>query len=205
MNMKLNSGKTTETGLPLDELVAFFKALADANRLKIVGLLAEQPLSVEQLAYMLSVRPSTVSHHLAQLSSAGLVSARAVSYYNVYQLETPALEQMARRLLARQELIGMASAVDTGAYDRKVVADYTQADGRLKIIPAQRKKLEAILVYIIRSFEPGQHYNEKQVNEILGRFHADVATLRRELVGRHLLERAASGSDYWRPPADTKA
>jgi DNA-binding transcriptional ArsR family regulator len=26
-----------------DQLLAFFKALADANRLKIVGLLAQQP------------------------------------------------------------------------------------------------------------------------------------------------------------------
>ena len=33
-----------------DELLGFFKALADANRLKIVGLLAKQPYSVEQLA-----------------------------------------------------------------------------------------------------------------------------------------------------------
>ena len=30
-----------------DETVTFFKALADANRLKIVGLLAQQPYSVE--------------------------------------------------------------------------------------------------------------------------------------------------------------
>ncbi|MFN8401960.1 MAG: hypothetical protein U0V48_00135 [Anaerolineales bacterium] len=33
-----------------EELVTFFKALADANRLKIVGLLAEKPYSVEELA-----------------------------------------------------------------------------------------------------------------------------------------------------------
>ena len=33
-----------------DQLLVFFKALADANRLKIVGLLAQQPYTVEQLA-----------------------------------------------------------------------------------------------------------------------------------------------------------
>ena len=36
-----------------EELVTFFKALADANRLKIVGLLAEKPYSVEELATLL--------------------------------------------------------------------------------------------------------------------------------------------------------
>jgi hypothetical protein len=85
-----------------------------------------------------------------------------------------------------------------GAYDRKVVADFTLPDGRLKTIPAQRKKLEAVLRYISRSFEPGAHYNEKQVNEILERFHPDTATLRRELVGARLLERHPGGGDYWR-------
>lgn len=65
------------------ELVTFFKALADSSRLKIVGLLAQRPYTVEQLAAMLDLRPSTVSHHLSRLTEAGLVSARAEGYYSV--------------------------------------------------------------------------------------------------------------------------
>ena len=38
-----------------EELVTFFKALADTNRLKIVGLLAEKAYSVEELAALLQV------------------------------------------------------------------------------------------------------------------------------------------------------
>ena len=49
-----------------DELVSFYKVLADANRLKIVGLLARQAYSVEELAALLKLKPSTVSHHLAR-------------------------------------------------------------------------------------------------------------------------------------------
>ena len=71
-----------------DELLTFFKALSDANRLKIVGLLSQQELSVEQIAEMLGVSPSTISHHLAKLTRVGLVSARAESYYNIYRLGT---------------------------------------------------------------------------------------------------------------------
>jgi DNA-binding transcriptional ArsR family regulator len=42
---------------------------------------------VEQLAEILGLRPSTVSHHLARLAEAGLVSARPESYYSVYRFE----------------------------------------------------------------------------------------------------------------------
>lgn len=70
-----------------EELLYFFKALADANRLKIIGLLAQSPLSVEQIAELLKLHSSTVSHHLARLAKVGLVSARAEGYYSVYQLD----------------------------------------------------------------------------------------------------------------------
>ena len=165
------------------ELLTFFKALADATRLKIVGLLAERPLTVEQLAEMLHLRASTVSHHLSLLALAGLVSARAESYYNVYQLETGALQSMAARLLTPETLPAAAAGVDVGAYDRKVLADYSLPDGRLKTIPAQRKKLEAVLNHIAGDFTPGVRYSERQVNDMLSRYHEDVSTLRRELVG----------------------
>lgn len=183
----------------VQELLEFFKALADANRLRILGLLARQPLTVEQLAEMLGLRPSTVSHHLQYLSHVGLVSARAESYYNVYRLERAALEQMARRLLAQETLPGVAADVDMDAYDRKVIDTFTTPDGRIKAFPAQRKKFEAILRYVLRAFEPGVRYSEKQVNQLLSQFHEDTATLRRELVGYGWLKRQGGGGDYWRP------
>jgi predicted transcriptional regulator len=181
---------------PAEELIGFFKALADANRLKILGLLAREAYSVEQLAALLDLRPSTVSHHLARLAEAGLVSARAESYYNVYRLEPGALEAMAQRLLAQETLPSLAEGVDTSSYERKVMDDYTLPGGRLKTIPAQRKKLEAVLRHIVQDFPPGKRYSEKQVNEILARYHDDTATLRRELVGYGMLNRRSG--EYWR-------
>jgi predicted transcriptional regulator len=183
----------------MEELLEFFKALADGNRLRILGLLARQPLTVEQMAEMLGLRPSTVSHHLQHLSHVGLVSARAESYYNVYRLENAALERMARQLLARETLSGAAADVDMDAYDRKVIANFTTPDGRIKAFPAQRKKFEAILRYVLRVFEPGVRYSENQVNQMLGQFNDDTATLRRELVGYGWLKREGGGGDYWIP------
>ena len=181
-----------------EELVAFFKALADSNRLKIVGLLAEKSYSVEELAALLKLKPSTVSHHLARLSEAELVTSRAESYYSVYQLDKKALEEKSRSMFSPGELSTVAAEVDTDAYDNKVVKDYARRDGSLKTIPSQRKKLEAILRYVVKAFETGKRYSEKRVNEILSQYHEDTATLRRELVGYGLMKREGGGGEYWR-------
>lgn len=180
------------------ELVSIFKALADSNRLKIIGLLAQQPYSVEELAAMLDLKASTVSHHLSKLSKAGLVSARAEGYYSVYHLNEQALEATTKRIFSSEQAAASIEDVDLDAYDRKVLADYSTPDGRLKTIPAQRKKLDAVLRYVVQSFEPGVRYPEKAVNDILARFHADTASLRRELVGSKLLAREGGGGEYWR-------
>ena len=181
-----------------EELVTFFKALADSNRLKIVGLLAQRPYSGEELAALLDLKASTVSHHLARLVKVGLVSARAEGYYSVYQLDRSALETMSRSLFSTEQIVTAASDVDLDGYDRKVVADFCRRDGRLKTIPAQRKKLDAVLRYVVKAFDVGKRYSEKKVNETLSGYHEDTATLRRELVGAGLMAREGGGGEYWR-------
>lgn len=181
-----------------EELVDFYKALADPSRLKIVGLLANRAYSVEELAALLNLKPSTVSHHLAKLTQVGLVSAKTESYYNVYRLEEKALEEKTRRLLSREDFSATIADIDLDTYDRKVISDYARKDGSLKTIPAQRKKLEAVLRYVVKAFEPGKRYSEKKVNEILSGYHEDTASLRRELVGYGLMKREGGGGDYWK-------
>src|SRR5688572_12559652 len=112
-----------------DELVTFFKALADKNRLKIVGLLAEKPYSVEELATLLGLKPPTVSHHLAKLVDAGLVKSHTESYYSVYQLDQNTLNEKTRSMFSQQELSSVVSGVDADAYDKKVIRNYALRDG----------------------------------------------------------------------------
>jgi len=180
-----------------EELVHLFKALSDANRLKIIGLLAQHSYSVEELAALLELKASTVSHHLSKLAKVGLVSAKAESYYNVYQLDEKALEEKTRSLFSQEKMTASVAEVDVDAYDRKVIADFTRKDGSLKTIPAQRKKLEAVLRHVVQSFKVGKRYSEKQVNEILSGYHEDTASLRRELVGYGLMKREGGGGEYW--------
>jgi hypothetical protein len=186
----------TDTGYS-QELVAFFKALADPNRLKIIGLLAQQPYSVEQLAALLGVGESTISHHLARLAEVELVAARAEGYYSIYSLQTEALAAKARRLLSPGDLPRLADNVDLAAFDRKVLASFTEPEGRIKAFPVQQAKYMVLLRYVVKAFEPGRRYGEKQVNELLAHYHEDYARLRRDLVDFHYMAREGGGREYW--------
>jgi predicted transcriptional regulator len=186
-----------ESNAEFEELLGFFKALGDEKRLKIVGLLAQKSLCVEELAAILGLSAATVSHHLRKLVDAGLVEASAEGYYNVYSLRAETLREMSKRFLSAETFQETARVLDLGSYDRKVLRDYLE-DGRLKTIPAQRKKRDVILRYILQEFEPSRRYAESEVNEIISRFHEDYATIRREFIMRRMMDREGGGGDYWR-------
>ncbi len=61
--------------------------------------------------------------------------------------------------------------------------------GRLIALPKGREKRAVVLDHISQSFEPGETYDEKQVNELLLRFHDDFAMLRRYLVDEGFMDR----------------
>lgn len=176
-------------------LLAFFKVLADEKRLQIVGLLARQDYSVEELATILGLSSATVSHHLRRLQKAGLVGARAAQHYHIYSLRLQALHEMSQKILSRDVLQETTEELDLDAYDRKVLRDFYDGE-RLKSIPSQWKKREVILRYLAEQFEWDRRYTEKEVNEILSQTHEDYAALRRYLVdsGRLAREREV----YWR-------
>jgi len=180
------------------ELLSFFKALADENRLKIIGILAQQAHTVEQLASAICLSMSTTSHHLARLAKVGLVSARTDGHYYIYSLHTDALKEMSQRLLQDEQIRQLSAPISEDAYDQKVLTNFIDKDGRIKTFPAQDKKLQAILRHVVKAFEPGQRYPEKQVNEILSHFNEDTAFLRRSLIEYKLMGRQGGGGEYWR-------
>src|SRR5690606_10872677 len=132
-----------------------------------------------------------------RLSKVGLVTAQADSYYNMYQLETKALEAMAQRLLAKETLPAVVADVDVDAYDKKVLQTYLTPAGRIKAFPSQQKKFQVLLRHVVQVFEPDQRYSEKQVNDMLRQYHDDTAELRRSLVETGLMKREGGGRDYW--------
>ena len=66
--------------------VEFSKAIADSTRQKIMGLLCCDSLSVNEVVAKLDVSQPTVSHHLAILREAGLVSVREEGKQTFYSL-----------------------------------------------------------------------------------------------------------------------
>jgi predicted transcriptional regulator len=186
------------TEIQNEELLEFFKALSDPNRLKIVGLLARHPHNVQQLAEDLGLSVSTVSHHLQYLAHAGLVAARADGHYYIYSLQTDVLRGMAQHLLTQENLPHLSDEVEGDAFERKVMATFVDREGRITAFPAQEKKFLVLLRYALKAFEPGVQYTEKQVNEILLRFNEDTAILRRALVDFKLMGREGGGGKYWR-------
>lgn len=179
---------------PLKTLVSFFKALADASRLRIVGVLADREATVGELAERLSLTEPTVSHHLARLKDVELVTVRAEGTSRWYRLDPTALTRRSRELLSTGELRQLAP--DPLAWDRKVLDTFLDGE-RLVSIPASRRKREIVLRWLADRFDRSTRYDERGVNDVLVRHHEDVATLRRELVGYGLLRR--DRGRYWRP------
>jgi len=66
--------------------IRLFKALGDESRLRILRLLASGDLYLTEIADRMGLSKPTVSHHLAQLRAAGLVTmtqAGALTYYSL--------------------------------------------------------------------------------------------------------------------------
>ena len=75
----------------------------------------------------------------------------------------------------------------------KVLRAFLDDEGRLRSIPASRAKRAVVLEYLADHLEAGRTYRERELNAVLRRFHEDVATLRRELVGAKLVVRTTAG------------
>ena len=180
-----------------DTLLAFFKAMAHESRLRIVGLLSQGERSVQDLAEALDLKEPTVSHHLALLKAQGLVTVRAEGTTRWHALDLGALERLSRRVL-EPDALGRGASAETLDGDARILRAFLDADGRLKVIPAARRKRTVVLRWLARAFEPERRYGEAEVNALLQQRHWDSATLRRELVGHAMLAREAGV--YWRLP-----
>lgn len=179
----------------LSQLLAFFKALSDESRLKIVGAVSSRERSVDELSDLLGLRAPTVSHHLTKLRELDLVSMRSEGTTHFYKLNIESMRKLSRQVLAIETVNSIAEVVDRDSFERKTLKDFLVGD-KLKEIPASRKKRAVILRWLANDFEFGRKYTEKEVNTIIGRHHADFATLRRELVGANLLSR--KNGQYWK-------
>jgi ArsR family transcriptional regulator len=84
------------------QAVALFSALAQESRLKLFRLLVksgEQELSAGEIARKLGVPPATLSFHLKELRTAGLINDRRDGRSILYSLNVKALRSLLAFLL----------------------------------------------------------------------------------------------------------
>lgn len=177
------------------EAIMLFKCLSDKSRLHILKSLVMEDMYVERLAQRLGLSASTVSFHLKKLSEAGLVHSYKTQYYMMYSICQNVLETSILEMI-REKSDDAALQEERELQYRKRVVDAFFEYGKLKSIPAQRKKERIILEVIVQSFEFEKKYTEREVNIIIADFYDDFCTLRRDMISEKLLDR--EGNIYWR-------
>jgi len=175
------------------EMLDFLKAMSDADRLRIIGLLTQRRASRADIVAKLNLPLRDVVDHLAFLEFVGVLSQKD----ELYELNDAKLADLGRANFVN-ERPRYVPAPELDVQSKKVLKAYLNADGSIRQIPNQPAKLQVILNYLIQAFAPDTNYTEKEVNQILRRFHEDTAGLRRDLFEAKMLDRISDGSRYWR-------
>ena len=81
-------------GKALDDLVNFFSIFSDGTRLKILSALSVSSMCVSDLAKLLCLNQTTVSHQLKLLKSLGAVSAKRQGKIIFYSIADEKLNEI---------------------------------------------------------------------------------------------------------------
>jgi len=177
------------------DAIKLFKCLADKSRLQILKSLVQEEMYVERLAERLDLTPATISFHLKKLEDAGAVTSRKEQYYTMYAIRQEVFMTNIMDIIKEESDEADAQKQREQAYREKVLEAFFEY-GKLKSIPAQRKKERICLEEIAKTFEIGKVYEEKEVNEKIGAFFEDYCTLRRDMISEKIMER--KGTEYVR-------
>lgn len=180
------------------EAIVLLKSLADKSRLQILKSLAMEDMYVERLAERLGLTAPTISFHLKKLQEAGAVSSYKNQYYTMYSLNKQVFAVRLMDILQEKSPEADQQQERDAQYRQKVIDTFFEY-GKLRAIPAQRKKRRIVLEEIVQKFEMGRKYDEKEVNLIIAAYHDDFCTIRREMIMEGLMER--DHQIYWRTEA----
>lgn len=175
------------------EAIKLFKCLADKSRMQILKSLIREDMYVERLAERLSLTPATISFHLKKLEDAGAVTSHKDQYYTVYSIKKELFMEKILDIISEESSEARKQAVREEQYRKKVINSFMEY-GRLKAIPMQRKKERIILEEIAKDIQEGIPYSEKEITNIITKYHEDYCTIRRDMISEGILER--QGSTY---------
>ncbi|MGX1983788.1 hypothetical protein EDD69_11583 [Thermolongibacillus altinsuensis] len=179
--------------MQLNRLVIFYKTIGDPTRLRIIKMLSDGPLHGQAIAGKLGLTPATITHHLKKLRDVNAVYERRSGNTIYFYLNETVIQHYAKALmnLAEQDEV-KKDMKDVMAERQKVIENFFTSDGRLKNIPAQRKKKLIVLEHMLKGLQKGKKYEEKELNEYIKKFHDDYATIRREFIINNYMYRENS-------------
>lgn len=177
--------------MQLDKIVAFHKTMGDPTRIRIVTMLANGPLHGQAIAGKLGLTPPTITHHIKKLRDTNVIYERRVKNTIYFHLNESVINHQAQTLSRLIEKKDREAEImkDLNSERQKVVENFITTEGKLKNIPAQRKKKLMVFEYIVRGLKTGRKYEEKELNEYIKQFHEDYATIRREFIINHYMYR----------------
>jgi biotin operon repressor len=177
--------------IQLDRIVAFYKTMGDPTRIRIVAILAKGPLHGQAIAGKLGLSAPTITHHLKKLRDIHVVYDRRVKNTIYFYLNESLINQQAKVFTELLEKKGeeLDEMVDSSIERQKIIGNFFTKDGKLKNIPAQRKKKLIVFEHMIRGLKIGGKYEESLINEFIKQFHDDYATIRREFIINHYMFR----------------
>jgi hypothetical protein len=174
--------------MQLNRLVEFHKTMGDPTRLRILSLLSNGPLHGQAIAGKLGLTAPTITHHLKKLREINVVFERRDKNTIYFYLNHSVVKQHSealKQLIEGKEI----NMVEQSEEKQKIIANFFTKDGKLKTIPAQRKKKLMVFEHLIKGIEKGRRYEEKEINEYIQQFHEDYATIRREFIINHYMYR----------------
>ena len=180
----------------VDDGATLIGLLAEEDRLRVVSAVVLGAATSGEIADATGLDGRHVRRALERLVAGGLVEvAVAAGGGERLRVAVERFGKAARHAAACRTLD--VRPEDLGAtVEQAAVLRHFMADGRLTGIPAVRRRRLVVLDFLAGRFEPGETYPEKEVNGVLGAFHDDYATLRRQLVDEGFLERR--DGFYWR-------
>ena len=179
-----------DSAAPVPDAATIVGLLADDDRRRVFAALVLGGSTLDEVREATGLTSRRAATALARLVSGDLV-VRSDRGDHVLLGEAFRLAAVA----AAPARPGPDPTDDMPEDDARILRRYFRGS-RLTQIPSQLSRRRVVLDRLAQEFDVGSRYSERQVNAILGRFHEDVASLRRFLVDEGFLDRAAG--EYWR-------
>ena len=176
----------------LNKIVNFHKTIGDKSRIKIIALLRKGPLHGQALAGKLGLTPPTISYHITKLREIDIIYQRRDKNTIYFHLNEKKLAFMTEAIIRIGDDRQMEPFQMESTEKQKIIENFIQQDGKLKVLPAQLKKRLVILEHLVKGLKKGKVYDEAEINAYIKPFHDDYATIRREFINYQFMTRENS-------------